>query len=95
MFKDKQKLVCVNNGKMWHDVGCPAKGEIVTFNGMNPNPQFPDFIYLKEYMIVVPSTGKVTSFRATCFRPVDETFGEETATRIESELEKELQPETV
>lgn len=94
MWKIGQKLVCVNNTKM--DSYPLILNEIYTYDGADPSVD--GFIFLSEVINTVKSGryfGERISFRATCFRPVDETFGEEVAEKIEKEFINQPEPQLV
>jgi hypothetical protein len=90
-FKIGQKVVCVSNKPM--DFCNP-------YNDSLQRLVLNEIYTVKEYhiqdhglvLIEVISSHPSGGYNSYRFRPIDETFGEETATRIEKEMIEELQP---
>ena len=91
MFKIGQKIICVKpttgyDAGGWKSISPQIKvGEIFTYDGYN---NVTDGIYLKE-ITALNRYGKRASYTAEKFRPLDETFAEETLIRIAEEIEEE------
>lgn len=92
MFKIGQKVVCIEKFNGFHVfpiVPCnnplPQLGEIYTIEGINP---FRRSLYLKE-LNSINRYGKRIHFVPYKFRPLDETFAEETLKNIAEQIEQE------
>lgn len=95
-FRVGQKVVCVydfeaNRGNYINEL-LPVINEIYTIRAL-VKPNDPSCLLVEivnRPQQYIDAFGEVY-FRLSCFRPVDETYGEQVA----SELEKQLEPETV
>lgn len=98
-MKVGQKVVCVKDGfdttaKQWQP-NRPIKGEIYTIRDMRYFVGFGNGIWLVELvnpMIMTVFGVMEPGFDADAFRPVDESFGEEIAEKLEKDFKPEREP---
>lgn len=91
-MKIGQKLVCIRS-KGVSLVYPITVGDIYTFDGYDSSVD--GFIFLREVVGLIqtgPYKGQRESYRGSDFRPIDETFGEETAERLEKEFISQPEP---
>jgi hypothetical protein len=87
MYRIGQRVVFVDCDLPKHpDVIYPKLNEIVTIHDIGLTPQGMLVLALKEYP--KPLRGEVNGIAAICFRPIDETFAEETIARLTKEIKE-------
>lgn len=92
MFKVKQKIVCVIKANPWRTEKLPVVGEIYTVREVEDNAVRLEEIVNEPRQYVDRSISEAL-FLNILFRPVDDTFGAETAEKLEKNLtpeEKEI-----
>ena len=87
MFKIGQRVVFVDCHLRRHpDVNYPELHEIVTIDNLGLTEDGILMVILKEYPR--PKRGVVNGMMAICFRPIDETFANETLERLMREIKE-------
>jgi len=87
MFKIGQRVIFVDCNLPRHPyVNYPELNEVVTIDAIVFMPNSELVVLLKEYPN--PRRGSINGIMGFCFRPIDETFANETLERLMKEIKE-------